>query len=238
MQFRFENNSGRGFLSAIPPVTRNIIIINFLIWIISDLSPDFMYEKFALFYPKSQYFHWWQFVTHMFMHGGFWHVFFNMFTLYMFGSVLERVWGPKKYLLFYFVTGLGAAALHTGVEWMQCLHWEHIVNTGAAADAIAANRSIQALCMTPTVGASGAIYGLLLGYAMLFPDSRMTLLFPPITLKAKWFVLIFAVIELLTGVTGVGGGIAHFAHLGGMLFGLILILWWKKGNKMYTYYDN
>lgn len=238
MQFRFENNSGRGFLSAIPPVTRNIIIINFLIWIISELTPDFMYEKFALFYPKSQYFHWWQFVTHMFMHGGFWHVFFNMFTLYMFGSVLERVWGPKKYLLFYFVTGLGAAALHTGVEWMQCLHWEHIVNTGAAADAIAANRSIQALCMTPTVGASGAIYGLLLGYAMLFPDSRMTLLFPPITLKAKWFVLIFAVIELLTGVTGVGGGIAHFAHLGGMLFGLILILWWKKGNKMYTYYDN
>lgn len=238
MQFRFENNSGRGFLSAIPPVTRNIIIINFLIWIISDLSHDFMYEKFALFYPKSPYFHWWQFVTHMFMHGGFWHVFFNMFTLYMFGSVLERVWGPKKYLLFYFVTGLGAAALHTGVEWMQCLHWEHIVNTGAAADAIAANRSIQALCMTPTVGASGAIYGLLLGYAMLFPDSRMTLLFPPITLKAKWFVLIFAVIELLTGVTGVGGGIAHFAHLGGMLFGLILILWWKKGNKMYTYYDN
>ena len=238
MQFRFENNSGRGFLSAIPPVTRNIIIINFLIWIISELSPDFMYEKFALFYPKSQYFHWWQFVTHMFMHGGFWHVFFNMFTLYMFGSVLERVWGPKKYLLFYFVTGLGAAALHTGVEWMQCLHWEHIVNTGAAADAIAANRSIQALCMTPTVGASGAIYGLLLGYAMLFPDSRMTLLFPPITLKAKWFVLIFAVVELLTGVTGVGGGIAHFAHLGGMLFGLILILWWKKGNKMYTYYDN
>lgn len=238
MQFRFENNSGRGFLSAIPPVTRNIIIINFLIWIISELSPDFMYEKFALFYPKSQYFHWWQFVTHMFMHGGFWHVFFNMFTLYMFGSVLERVWGPKKYLLFYFVTGLGAAALHTGVEWIQCLHWEHIVNTGAAADAIAANRYIQTLCMTPTVGASGAIYGLLLGYAMLFPDSRMTLLFPPITLKAKWFVLIFAVIELLTGVTGVGGGIAHFAHLGGMLFGLILILWWKKGNKMYTYYDN
>ena len=93
MQFRFENNSGRGFLSAIPPVTRNIIIINFLIWIISELSPDFMYEKFALFYPKSPYFHWWQFVTHMFMHGSFWHLFFNMFTLYMFGSVLERVWG-------------------------------------------------------------------------------------------------------------------------------------------------
>lgn len=221
-----------------PPVTGNIIIINFLIWIISELRPEFMYETFALFYPKSQYFHWWQFVTHMFMHGSFWHIFFNMFTLYMFGSVLERVWGPKKYLLFYFVTGLGAAALHTGVEWLQCLHWEHIVSTGTAADAVMANRSIQTLCMTPTVGASGAIYGLLLGYAMLFPDSLMTLLFPPITLKAKWFVLIFAVIELFTGVTGIGGGIAHFAHLGGMLFGLVLILYWKKGNKMYTYYHN
>ncbi len=236
MQFRF-NNSGRGFLSMIPPVTRNIIIINFLIWIVAELRPEFMYENFALYYPKSQHFHWWQFVTHMFMHGGFWHIFFNMFTLYMFGSVLERVWGPKKYLLFYFVTGLGAAALHTGVEWCQCLYWEHIVNAGSAVDAIAANSSIQTLFRTPTVGASGAIYGLLLGYAMLFPDSRMTLLFPPITLKAKWFVIIFAAIELFTGISGMGGGIAHFAHLGGMLFGLILILWWKKGNKMYDYYN-
>ncbi len=235
MQFRY--NSGGGFLSAIPPVTRNIIIINFLVWIIKELRPEFMMETFALFYPTSRYFHWWQFVTHMFMHGDFWHIFFNMFTLYMFGSVLEKVWGPKKYLLFYFVTGLGAAALHTGVEWLQCLHWEHIVNTGAVTDAIAARRSIQALYITPTVGASGAIYGLLLGYAMLFPESRMTLLFPPVTMKAKWFVLIFAAIELFTGVTGLGGGIAHFAHLGGMLFGLILILYWKKGDRMYDYYN-
>lgn len=238
MQIRFNNGGGRGFLSSVPPVTRNIIIINFLIWAVSALRPDFMYGTFSLFYPKSPYFRWWQFFTHIFMHGGFWHVFFNMFTLYMFGSVLERVWGPKKFLLFYFVTGLGAAALHTGVEWCQCLHWQHVVDTADAASAIAANRSIQQLLATPTVGASGAIYGLLLGYAMLFPDSRMTLLFPPVTLKAKWFVIIFAVIELFTGVTGLGGGIAHFAHLGGMLFGLVLVLYWKKGNKMYTYYND
>ncbi len=236
MQFRFNGGGGR-ILGNIPPVTRNLIIINTLVLIITELRPDFMYGTFSLFYPASPYFRWWQFVTHMFMHGGYWHLFFNMFTLYMFGSVLERVWGPKKYLLFYFVTGLGAAALHTGVEWCQYLHWEHIVNTGAAADAIAARRSIQTLCTTPTVGASGAIYGLLLGYAMLFPESLMTLLFPPVTLKAKWFVLIFAAIELFTGVTGIGGGIAHFAHLGGMLFGLLLILYWRRGNKMYDYYN-
>lgn len=194
-----------------------------------------MYETFALFYPSSPFFRWWQPVTHMFMHGGFGHLFFNMFTLYMFGSVLERVWGPKKYLLYYMVTGLGAALLHTGVEWLQTLYWQNIIQTGEASAAVAAAASMRRMLMTPTVGASGAIYGLLLGYAMLFPDSVMTLIFPPISLKAKWFVLIFAAIELVMGFSG-GDGVAHFAHLGGMLFGLILILIWRKGQKMYTQY--
>ncbi len=194
-----------------------------------------MYETFALFYPSSPFFRWWQPVTHMFMHGGFGHLFFNMFTLYMFGSVLERVWGPKKYLLYYMVTGLGAALLHTGVEWLQTLYWQNIIQTGEASAAVAAAASMRRMLMTPTVGASGAIYGLLLGYAMLFPDSVMTLIFPPISLKAKWFVLIFAAIELVMGLSG-GDGVAHFAHLGGMLFGLILILIWRKGQKMYTQY--
>ena len=223
MQFRFENNSGRGFLSAIPPVTRNIIIINFLIWIISELSPDFMYEKFALFYPKSQYFHWWQFVTHMFMHGGFWHIFFNMYTLLMFGIVLERALGTKRFLIFYFVTGLGAAALHTGVEWIQD---QVFIANGA-------HIAHQILMNTPTLGASGAIYGVLIGYAMCYPNSRLTLLFPPVTLTAKWFVIIFAIIELGTGVSGIQDGVAHFAHLGGMLFGWLLIRWWRKKGRIY-----
>ena len=194
-----------------------------------------MYETFALFYPSSPFFRWWQPVTHMFMHGGFGHLFFNMFTLYMFGSVLERVWGPKKYLLYYMVTGLGAALLHTGVEWLQTLYWQNIIQTGDPSAAVAAAASMRRMLMTPTVGASGAIYGLLLGYAMLFPDSVMTLIFPPISLKAKWFVLIFAAIELVMGLSG-GDGVAHFAHLGGMLFGLILILIWRKGQKIYTQY--
>lgn len=221
-------NSGRGgFFSSIPPVTKNIILINVMVWIMTALNRQFMIEHFALFYPSSPFFKLWQIFTHMFMHGGFWHLFFNMYTLWMFGSVLERVWGTRKFLLFYFVTGLGAAALHTGVEWIEVQVYMSRITGGNAAEV--------AQFLPPTVGASGAIYGLLLGYAMLFPDSVMTLVFPPISLKAKWFVIIFAVIELFTGVFSIGGGIAHFAHLGGMLFGLILILYWKKKHKLYQY---
>ena len=154
-------------------------------------------------------------------------------TLFIFGSVLERVWGTKKYLLFYFVTGLGAAALHTGVQWIEV---QHYMSQIAAGDPAAA-QNIGDLMRIPTVGASGAIYGLLLGYGMLYPDAVLALIFPPIALKAKWFVIIFAVIELLTGLTGTGGGVAHFAHLGGMLFGWLLILYWKRRNRLYQRYD-
>jgi membrane associated rhomboid family serine protease len=222
-----------GFMSNVPTAIKNIIIINILVMVMTSLNGDFMYEKFALFYPTSPFFHWWQPVTHMFMHGGFWHLLFNMYTLYIFGTVLERVWGTRKFLIFYFVTGLGAAAIHTGVEWIQMQGWLQ----AAAEGSMAAQSSIHALKMTPTVGASGAIYGVLMGYAMLYPDSMLTLLIPPISLKAKWFVLIFAGIELLTGVTGTGGGIAHFAHLGGLIFGFLLIMYWKRNRTLYSRYD-
>ncbi|MCM1503418.1 MAG: rhomboid family intramembrane serine protease [Bacteroidales bacterium] len=226
----FTYNRG-GFLSSIPPVTKNIIIINVLVWIMSELNQNLMFSNFALFYPASPLFRPWQIVTHMFMHGGFWHIFFNMYTLFIFGSVLERVWGAKKFLFFYFVTGLGAAALHTGVQWIEAQNYMSQIADGN----VAAAASLNALKMTPTVGASGAIYGLLMGYAMLFPDTVLTLIFPPVSLKAKWFVLIFAAIELSTGVFGIGGGIAHFAHLGGLLFGWLIVLYWKRNNKMYQY---
>lgn len=224
-------NGRGGFLSSIPTVTKNIIIINILIMIMTALNEEFMIEKFALFYPTSPFFKPWQILTHMFMHGGFWHLFFNMYTLFVFGSVLERVWGPKKFLIFYFVTGLGAAALHTGAQFIQAQVYMNQIAEGS----LHAQAALHALKMTPTVGASGAIYGLLLGYGMLYPDSRLTLIFPPITLKAKWFVIIFAAIELVTGVTGMGGGIAHFAHLGGMLFGWLMIIYWKKKHRLYDY---
>lgn len=229
MSYYSYNQNRGGLFGNMPTAIRHIIIINILVMIMTKLNADFMYGKFALFYPTSPFFHWWQPVTHMFMHGGFWHLLFNMYTLYLFGSVLERVWGTKKFLVFYFVTGIGAAAIHTGVEWLQMQSW-----LGQAAQgSIAAQTAIHALKVTPTVGASGAIYGVLMGYAMLYPDSLLTLIFPPVTLKAKWFVLIFAAIELLTGVTGTGGGIAHFAHLGGLVFGFLLIWYWKKRRTLY-----
>ena len=218
------NGGGRGgFLSSLPPVTKNLIIINVIIFVATLINEEFMISTFALFYPTSPFFHWWQVVTHMFMHGGFWHIFFNMYTLLIFGGVVERIIGSKKFLVFYFICGLGAVALHLGVEYLQMQSYMNGVAQGSAT----AMQNIEAIKYTPTVGASGAIYGVLMGYAMLFPESRMTLLFPPITLSAKWMVVAFAVIELLTGVTGLASGIAHFAHLGGMLIGWLMILWWR-----------
>ncbi|MBQ2598342.1 MAG: rhomboid family intramembrane serine protease [Bacteroidales bacterium] len=197
----------------LPPAVKNLLIINIIVFIGTELIGDPMYQWFALFPIGSPFFRWWQFVTHMFMHGNFMHIFFNMWSLIVFGPMLERLWGSKKFLIFYFVCGLGAALCH-----------ELVLLT-------------QPLSNIPTVGASGAIYGLLLGFGMLYPNYVLTLVFPPVSLKAKWFVAIFAGIELLTGVLGTHDGVAHFAHLGGMLFGLILILIWKKKGQMYTEWE-
>ncbi|MBR1574974.1 MAG: rhomboid family intramembrane serine protease [Bacteroidales bacterium] len=216
-------------LDNVPKVTRNLLIINVLMFVGFLLNQEKMTTVFALFYPTSPYFHGWQYITHMFMHGGFWHIFFNMYTLFIFGSVVERIIGEKKFLIFYFVCGLGAAALHTGVEYLQAQSYMAQIAQGNTA----AMQAYQTLKMTPTVGASGAIYGLLIGYAMLFPNAQLTLIFPPITLSAKWWVIIFAAIELVTGVTGLASGIAHFAHLGGMLFGFLLIRYWRKKGTLF-----
>ena len=217
------------FLDNVPRVTRNLIIINVLMFIGTLFNEEGMLKAFALFYPASPYFHWWQYITHMFMHGGWWHIFFNMYSLFIFGSVLERIIGERKFLIFYFVCGLGAVALHTGVQYLQAQSYMAQIAQGSKA----AMDAYQALKVTPTVGASGAIYGLLIGYAMLFPDSKLTLIFPPVTLSAKWWIIIFAAIELVTGVTGVASGIAHFAHLGGMLFGFLLIRYWRKKGTLF-----
>ena len=221
-------NTG-GVLRGTPPVTRNLIIINIIVFIAYLINREFMTAEFALFYPTSRYFHWWQVLTHMFMHGGFWHILFNMYTLWLFGSVVENIIGPKKFVLFYFVCGLGAAALHTGVEYLQMQSFME----GAALGNSVAMQNISMIKLTPTVGASGAIYGVLIAYAMLFPSSKMTPLFPPVTLSAKWMVIVFAAIELLTGMTGTVTGVAHFAHLGGMLIGWLMILIWRKRGKLF-----
>lgn len=216
-------------LNRIPPVVKNIIIINIIMFVITMLTHNFMYEKFALFYFQSPFFRPYQIVTHIFMHGGFWHIFFNMYTLWFFGSVLENVWGGKKFFIYFLVTGIGAAMLHLGVMYLQADQLQKAVEMGN----VVAYNKLQTLYMTPTVGASGAIYGLLLAYGMLFPNNTLQLIFPPVALKAKYFVLIFGAIELVLGITSPGSNIAHFAHLGGMIFGYFLIIYWKKKNRLY-----
>ena len=216
-------------MGSMPPVVKNLIMINVLMYLITVITGNFMYENFALFYFKSPFFKPYQLVTHMFMHGGFTHILFNMYTLYIFGCVLERVWGSRKFLFYYFVTGIGAALLHMGVMYLQLQGYIADFNAGD----MFAQSGIQSILVTPTLGASGAIYGLLLAYGMLFPDNIMQLIFPPVALKAKWFVIIFGALELLLGLSGRGGDVAHFAHLGGMIFGFFLILYWKKNNRMY-----
>ena len=220
MSYYYQENR-RGPFANVPKVTKNLIIINIVVFIATLFNENFMIGTFGLFYPTSVYFRWWQPITHMFMHGGFWHIFFNMYTLFIFGVVVERIIGSKKFLLFYFVCGLGAAGLQMLTQYIE-------MQSFLASGSQSAMEGIIALKSTPTVGASGAIYGVLMGYAMLFPDSKMTLLFPPVTLSAKWMVVIFAAIELFTGVAGWADGIAHFAHLGGMLIGWLMIRWWRR----------
>lgn len=224
---------GSSFGSGTPPVVKNLLIINVIMLLFTMFTGDFMYKYFALYYVESEWFSPYQIITHMFMHGGFWHLFFNMYTLYIFGSLLENIWGSKKFFLYYMVTGLGAAFLHELVMFFQAESYTAAIAAGDMYSGV----KLKSLMLTPTVGASGAIYGLLLAYGMMFPNNVMRLIFPPIALKAKWFVLIFGIIEFTSGMSGAmgnsGDNVAHFAHLGGMLFGLFMILYWKKNNKLY-----
>ena len=215
------------FLQNIPPVTRSLLIINVLMFVATCINPGLMKGLFAMAYPAASDFRWWQPVTHMFMHDGVWHILFNMYTLVMFGMVVERVLGTKKFLILFFVTGFGAVLLHTGVEYLQVrsLLKEYTPVPYSAQEIY--NRIPHVL------GASGAVYGVLVAFAMLYPEARMTLIFPPVTLDAKWMVAIFIGIELFTGITGTQMGVAHFAHLGGALFGFLLILYWRKRGELW-----
>ena len=220
-------------LNNTPKATKNLIIINLIVFAATLINQNFMVGTFALFYPSSPYFRIWQIITHMFMHGGVWHIFFNMYALYMFGSIIERTIGEKKFLILYFVCGFGAVLLHMGVQGIQ----ESIFVNQMAAGSSTAVANYAALKNTPVLGASGAIYGLLITYALLFPDARLSLVFLPFTsMSSKTWVLIFAAIELFTGITGTVAGIAHFAHLGGMLFGWLLIKYWKKKGTLFDDY--
>lgn len=243
------NGYGRGF-SALPPVVKNLIIINILLlvitWTVQSVLGYDLTSVLGLYFPKSEMFRPFQILTHMFMHAGIWHLFFNMFALYMFGGILENVWGPKRFFIYYMVCGLGAALVHESVIAVQ---YYKVVNTispdqlqlvladGAAVlnegkqYADTAMKNLQMIMNVPTVGASGAIFGVLLAFGVLFPNTQLMLLFPPIPVKAKYFVLGYGAIELYMAVTQPGSNIAHAAHLGGMLFGYILIRYWRKTSK-------
>lgn len=208
-----------------PPVVKNLIIANCVVLLATTLLPfgDAIIERFALFNIQSPLFHSYQVFTYMFLHGGVSHLFFNMFALWMFGRQLEVELGSQRFLTYYLVCGIGAALLQLGVGYAEYAH------------AVAANgiRSSMYLLGIPTVGASGAVYGLLLAFGVLHPNNVIMLIFPPIALKAKWFVIIYGLLELFFGVSGYQAGVAHFAHLGGMLWGLALLYWWRKRRNIY-----
>jgi membrane associated rhomboid family serine protease len=244
----------RPSINTIPPVVKNLIIINVLMWlatIILHMRGIEITDVLGLHYIESPDFRPYQLITHMFMHdnSGPMHLIFNMFALWMFGRVLESVWGPKRFFIYYFVTGLGAAVLHTLVNYLQ-FHYlagkmspetvQMVMTQGAEIFNQGKNFSdptagkLNLMLNVTTVGASGAVFGILLGFGMLFPNTELMLLFPPIPIKAKYFVLGYGAIELFSGITGMGANIAHFAHLGGMLFGFILIKYWNtKTNNFY-----
>jgi membrane associated rhomboid family serine protease len=210
---------------ATPPVVKNLIIANCVALLATELLPfgDALIERFALFNAASPLFHSYQVFTYMFLHGGISHLFFNMFALWMFGRTLELELGSQRFFTYYMVCGIGAALIQLGVSYAE---YAHMLD---AAGVYAASR----LLAIPTVGASGAVFGLLLAFGVLHPNNRIMLMFPPVVLKAKWFVLIYGLIELVFGMSGYQAGVAHFAHLGGMIWGFGLLYWWKKQRKIF-----
>lgn len=237
--------------NSVPPVVKNLIIVNVLMlfatFVLERVGID-LYTYLGLFFPLSEKFRLHQIFTHMFMHGGLTHLFFNMFALYMFGRVLESVWGPKRFLTFYLVTGIGAAVLHSLVNFIEYQHIASQISPDQVAYVKEAGYGLWSegknfsdpllgklniALNTPTVGASGAVFGILLGFGMLFPNTQLMLLFPPIPIKAKYFVMGYGAIELYLGFSNSGGNVAHFAHLGGMLFGYFMIKYWNKNSKRF-----
>lgn len=232
-----------------PPVTKNLILINLLIWLAGLLVRGFgvwLQDHLGLHMTGASMFNPVQVITYMFLHDitNPLHVLFNMFTLWMFGRIMEQVWGSRRFFVFYMVCGIGAALVQelvwaltfdheyvshiARINGLTVQHAREIIDAAIAnGDPGFINGIAQSKNMMVTVGASGAVFGLLLGFAMTFPNMPMYLFFIPVPIKAKYMVIGYAVLEFFLGVNG-GGTIAHFAHLGGMLFGFILLIYWKK----------
>ncbi|HOY37923.1 MAG TPA: rhomboid family intramembrane serine protease [Bacteroidales bacterium] len=240
------NQYSPGGFFSLPPVVKNILIINIILFLatyILQRTGINLNDYLAIYSIKSSHFQPYQLITHMFMHGSIAHIFFNMFALWMFGRVLEDIWGPKRFFIYYFVTGLGAAFLHLLVNYIEITMLINKMDPVAVdvvlsqgADLLQGGQNyadtlmgkLNLMINIPTVGASGAIFGLLLAFGVMFPNAIIYIFFA-LPLKAKYFVMIYGGLELYLGFANrAGDNVAHFAHLGGMLFGLIFLLIWKK----------
>ena len=227
----------------IPIVTRNLLIINVLVYLLAsvvELGGKSLTDWGALHFFMASDFHVYQFITYQFLHGGFTHLFFNMFALWMFGCVIENVWGPKKFIFYYIFCGIGAGLCQEMVQYISfaadgltSLDPAQVLNVNG-------QRLMtvdQIMNLSSTIGASGAVYGILLAFGMTFPNERIFIFPLPIPIKAKWFVAIYAIIEFVSAMSSVGDGVAHMAHIGGMLFGFLLILYWRKRHNSYFNVD-
>ncbi|MFD0939240.1 rhomboid family intramembrane serine protease [Pedobacter boryungensis] len=230
----------------IPPVVKNLLIINVIFFIatlvFSNNGSYTLVQYLAVFYFDSPSFRFWQPITYMFMHSpvDYFHIIFNMFALYSFGSILEQRWGAKRFLIFYFITGLGALAL----QWAVQAYEVYSVLGSATFDVSQSINVTQdkmellsSIYYGPMLGASGAIFGLLVAFGMLYPNAELFIMFIPVPVKAKYIMPIYVLVELFLGVGKFQGSVAHFAHLGGALIGFILVKLWKDKNTFYNYYE-
>ena len=232
----------------IPLVTKNLIIINVLFGLATVIMSKIdLIAILGLHYPAANDFRLYQLITYMFMHGSLAHIFFNMFAIYMFGRVLESVWGPKRFLTYYMITGIGAGLINILVAYIRIKSIEANLDSETISMIYSEGGSIlkqsrnytnstfgqlNLLINTTTIGASGAVFGILLAFGMLFPNIEMLIIPIPFPIKAKYLVTLYGVIELFTGIANFSfDNIAHFAHLGGMLFGIILVLYWRKKDR-------
>jgi membrane associated rhomboid family serine protease len=238
-----------------PVVVKNLLIINGLFYLATVALENQglnLSRMLGAFYWGSPHFRPWQIVTHMFMHGGFMHILFNMFALWMFGTSIERIWGPERFLKYYFITGFGAFLLHYGVvaiearQLASAIGPEGVEIIKSQGDQLLLSRrnytneswaALNYIYNIPVVGASGAVYGLLLAFGMMFPNTKLIMLFFPVPIKAKYFVIGMGVLALISGLANrPGDNVAHFAHLGGMVFGYFLIKMWTKNPNNYRQY--
>ncbi|MBM78661.1 MAG: rhomboid family intramembrane serine protease [Crocinitomicaceae bacterium] len=225
-----------------PDVVKNLLIINLLFFVAQNMISTFDYY-FSLYPISSDFFKPWQLATHFFMHANIPHIFFNMFALVIFGSQLEKIWGPKRFLTYYFITAIGAAFLHLTVNYIRLISLEsslpddivvQLIQNGPVQYYNPTYNEFVGMYHIPMMGASGAVFGLLAAFGYLFPNTELMLLFPPIPIKAKYFVIGYAAIELYLGVANnPNDNVAHFAHLGGALIGILLVLYWNKNRNSF-----